>query len=278
MNDKLRKIVSNVFTYFVLGFVVIVSTLPIIWVMISSFKTNAQIMNDPFSLPTSLSFKAYMDVFEQYNLLQYSMNSLLIAVVSTTISLLIFSMGAYVIGKYDFWGKNFFFLLFTLTMIVPGHTKAQPIFSIISALDLYDTKAALMLVYISTGMALSVFILRSAFMSIPKDLNEAAEVDGMGFFRIFWSINLPLAKAGLSTAGILMFLNNWNEYFYAMLLTSSSENRTLPLALAFFNDAFSYDYTKMFAALTVAIIPGIIIYVVAQEQIQESFASSGVKG
>jgi raffinose/stachyose/melibiose transport system permease protein len=278
MKDKLRKIVSNVFTYFVLGFVVIVSTLPIIWVMISSFKTNAQIMNDPFSLPTSLSFKAYMDVFEQYNLLQYSMNSLLIAVVSTTISLFIFSMGAYVIAKYDFWGKNFFFLLFTLTLIVPGHTKAQPIFSIISALDLYDTKAALMLVYISMGMALSVFILRSAFMSIPKDLNEAAEVDGMGFFRIFWSINLPLAKAGLSTAGILMFLNNWNEYFYAMLLTSSSENRTLPLALAFFNDAFSYDYTKMFAALTVAVIPGIIIYVVAQEQIQESFASSGVKG
>lgn len=278
MKDKLRKLVSTVFTYFVLGFVVIVSTLPIIWVLISSFKTNAQIMNDPFSLPTSISFKAYFDVFEQYNMLQYSLNSLVIAVVSTTISLLVFSMGAYVIAKYDFRGKNFFFLLFTLTMIVPGHTKAQPIFSIISALDLYDTKAALMLVYISTGMALSVFILRSAFMSIPKDLDEAAEVDGMGFFRIFWSVNLPLAKAGLSTAGILMFLNNWNEYFYAMLLTSSAKNRTLPLALAFFNDAFSYDYTKMFAALTIAVIPGIIIYVIAQEQIQESFASSGVKG
>ena len=125
---------------------------------------------------------------------------------------------------------------------------------------------------------MSMFILKSTFMSIPKSLDEAAAIEGAGFFRIFWKINLPLAKSGLATAGILMFLNNWNEYFYASLLTSSDLNRTLPLALQFFNEAFSYDYTKLFAALTVVVLPGIILYAFAQEQVQESIAASGVKG
>jgi len=187
-------------------------------------------------------------------------------------------MGAYVIAKYDFPGKNLFFVLFTLTLLVPGHSKAQPIFSMILALNLYDTKQALILVYLSGGMAMSMFVLKSAFQVIPSEFNEAAAIEGAGFFRIFSTINLPLARSGLATAGVLMFLGNWNEYFYAMLLTSSKANRTLPLALGFFTEAFSYDYTKMFAALVMAVMPGIVIYMFVSEQVQASVASSGVKG
>lgn len=109
-------------------------------------------------------------------------------------------------------------------------------------------------------------------------MDEAATIDGAGFFRTFFMINLPLAKSGLSTAGILMFLGNWNEYFYASLLTSSEKNRTLPVALQFFNQSLSYDYTKMFAALTLVVVPAIIVYCFAQEQVQESVAASGIKG
>lgn len=272
------SILGKIFTYLVLGFVVVISVFPILWVIMSSFKTNAEILNNPFTLPTSFNFDAYKQVFEQYDMILYTANSLFIAAIATLISLFIFAMGAYVIAKYDFWGKNLFYILFTLTLLVPGHTKAQPIFSLIMKLNLYDTKAGLILVYVSAGMAMSMFIMKSTFMAIPKEFNEAAETEGAGFFKTFWTINLPLAKSGLATAGILMFLGNWNEYFYAMLLTSSSKNRTLPLALGFFNEAFSYDYTKMFAALTIAVLPGIIIYALAQEQVQESVASSGVKG
>jgi len=187
-------------------------------------------------------------------------------------------MGAYVIAKYRFPGKNLFYALFTMTLLVPDHTKTQPIFSIIMNLNLYDTKAGLMLVYLSSGLAMSMFILRSTFMAIPKELNEAATIDGAGFLRTFLVINLPLAKSGLSTAGILMFLGNWNEYYYAALLTSSTSNRTLPVALSFFNQAFSYDYTRMFAALTIVVCPGILLYMLAQEQVTMSVASSGIKG
>ena len=251
---------------------------PIIWVIMSAFKTNAQILGSPFSLPTSISFDAFAYLFEKYNFLRYALNSLLICITSTGLSLIIFAMGGYVIAKYKFPGRNFIFALFTITLLVPAQSKAQPIFSLIMNLNLYDNIWGVALVYLSAGLAMSMFILKSTFMSIPKSLDEAAAIEGAGFFRIFWKINLPLAKSGLATAGILMFLNNWNEYFYASLLTSSDLNRTLPLALQFFNEAFSYDYTKLFAALTVVVLPGIILYAFAQEQVQESIAASGVKG
>ncbi|WP_426350403.1 carbohydrate ABC transporter permease [Alloiococcus sp. CFN-8] len=273
-----KKILVNLFIYGVLIFTVAVSILPIIWIIISSFKTNAQILSSPFSLPENISFGAFAYLFEEYNFLRYTLNSFLASVSSTVVSLVIYSMGAYVIAKYNFPGKNLFYALFTITLLVPAQSKAQPIFSLITKLDLYDNIWGLSLVYVSAGMAMSMFILKNTFMSIPKSLDEAAAIEGAGFLRTFWNINIPLAKSGLSTAGILMFLNNWNEYFYAALLTSSDRNRTLPIALQFFNEAFSYDYTKLFAALTVVVLPGIIIYTLAQEQVQQSVAASGIKG
>jgi len=266
------------FGYIFLTFIVVVSVFPILWVIMSSFKSNGAILSSPFSLPDTFNFDAYVSVMEQYDLIHYFINSVFIATLPALGSLLIYAMGAYVIAKYRFPGKNLFYALFTMTLLVPDHTKTQPIFSIIMNLNLYDTKAGLMLVYLSSGLAMSMFILRSTFMAIPKELNEAATIDGAGFLRTFLVINLPLAKSGLSTAGILMFLGNWNEYYYAALLTSSASNRTLPVALSFFNQAFSYDYTRMFAALTIVVLPGILLYMLAQEQVTMSVASSGIKG
>lgn len=274
----MKKILAKIGMYFVMVFTIVVSIVPILWVIMSSFKTNAQILGSPFSLPTSISFEPYAYLFQKYDFLRYAGNSMLVCVTSTAISLLIFAMGAYVLGKYKFPGKNLIFALFTITLLVPSHSKAQPIFSLIMKLNLYDNIWGLAVVYLSMGLAMTMFILKSTFMAIPSSLDEAARLEGAGFFRVFFQINLPLAKGGLATAGILMFLNNWNEYFYASLLTSSNKNRTLPVALQFFTESFSYDYTKLFAALTLVVLPGILLYAVAQEQVQASVAASGVKG
>lgn len=278
MKINIRKWPELIFSYSVMTFTVVVSIFPILWILFSSFKSNKEILNDPFSLPKKIDFQAYIDVFTQYNFLGYFMNSMFIAISSTLIALFIYTMAGYIFGKFNFRGKSFLFILCTITLLIPGYARAQPIFTIIMNLDLYDTKAALILVYASFGMALALFILRLSFIAIPKDLDESALIDGAGFSRIFWNVNMPLAKSGISTAGILMFLNNWNEYFYALILTTSEKNRTLPVALQFFNEAFSYNYTKMFAALMMVILPGILIYVLVQEQVQQSVASSGVKG
>lgn len=276
--NRLKKISIKCFMYFIMIFTIAISVFPILWILMSAFKTNGQILSSPFTLPTNISFDAFAYLFEQYNFLRYFYNSALISISSTLAALFIYAMGAYVIAKFQFPGRNLVFALFTITLLVPAQSKAQPIFSFIMKMDLYDNIWGVALVYLSLGLAMSMFILRSAFMTIPKSLDEAAAMEGAGFLTVFFKINLPLAKGGLATAGILMFLNNWNEYFFASLLTSSDRNRTLPIALQFFNEAFSYDYTKLFAALVVVVLPGIILYIFAQEQVQTSVASSGIKG
>lgn len=274
----LKKVLYSIPKYIIMLFTVVVSIFPIIWVLISSFKTNGQILTNPFSLPTKIDFGAYYSVLSQSNFPLYTFNSFFIAIISTVVSVIIYSMAGYVFAKYDFKGKNILYTLFIITLLVPGQAKAQPIFSLIIHFNLYDTKSALILVYISIGMAMSLFILKSSFMSIPKEFSESAWMDGAGFIRTFFSINLPLAKSGIATAGILMFLNNYNEYFFSMLLTSSANTRTLPLALSFFTEEYSYNYTNMFAAIIMIILPGIIIYAFSQEQVTNSIVSSGIKG
>lgn len=276
----LKKSTKLCILYGIQSFVITLSILPILWVTLSSFKTNSQILSGSFVMPSDIrtAVDIYTYLFEKYNFLGYFWNSLWISAISTFISLVCFAMAAYVLAKYRFYGRNLIFLLFTITILVPGHAKAQPIFSLINSMHLYDTKTGLILVYLGSGIAMSIFILRSTFMAIPKELDEAAWIDGANFWQIFFQINLPLAKSGLSTAGILMFLGNWNEYFYASLLTASEKNRTLPVALQFFNQSLTYDYTKMFAALTIVIVPAVLVYCLVQEQVQESVAASGLKG
>lgn len=273
-----KKYSTRVFIYLVQAFVVVISIFPILWVMISAFKTNGEILSTPLSWPSSFSLDTFVQLFETYNFPLYFVNSLLAAGASTLVSLLFYAMGAYVIAKFEFPGRKLLFILFTITLLVPSHSKTQPIFSLIMNLGLYDNIWGVTLVYLSAGMAMSIFVLKAGFMAIPKSLDEAAAIEGAGFVRTFFSINLPLAKSALATAGILMFLGNWNEYYFASLLTVSDSQRTLPIALAFFTSEFSYNYTQLFAALTIVILPGILLYALAQEQVQASVAASGIKG
>ena len=276
MNAK--KIFYYVGVYLLFGFVTVVSIGPLVWVMISSFKTNAEILSSPFALPSSINFNAYLEVFQRDNFLLFSWNSFLYATIATAVSLIIYAMCGYVFAKYNFPFKGLLFSLLAITLLVPGHSRTQPIFSLISQLQLFDTRTGVILVYISGGLAMSLFILRSVFASVPKEISEAAFIEGAGFIRNFFQVNLPLAKGGLATAGILMWLGHWNEFFFASLLTASARTRTLPFALAFFQEMFTFNYTRMFAALTIVILPGIIVYALTQEQVQMSVASTGVKG
>jgi raffinose/stachyose/melibiose transport system permease protein len=276
MNAK--TLALRVGVYLVLIFTVFISAYPLFWVLTSAFKTNAEILNTPFALPTRLDFSSFAQVLSKYNFLGYAANSLFTAGSSTLVSLLFYAMAGYVFAKFRFPGRQFLFTLFVITMMVPGMAKVQPIFSLLNRLHLYDSLAGLAFVYVSGGISMSLFVLRTAFAAIPFTLDEAAILDGAGFFKRFWLLNLPLAGNGLVTAGILMFLGNWNEFYYASLLTASPGNRTLPVTLSFFNETFTYDYSKLFAALTIVILPGLLVYVLAQERIRVSVMSSGIKG
>jgi raffinose/stachyose/melibiose transport system permease protein len=264
--------------YLVLLFTVVVSLVPILWIVISSFKSNKAILSSPFTLPTGINFQAYYQVLKMADFMKYTTNSILVSISSTLIALFFYALAAYAFAKFEFLGKKALFILFSMTLLIPGFAMVQPIFSLINYAGIYDTKLALIVVYISAGMAVSLFILRATFMNIPKELDEAAYIESATFWQVFFHINLPLAKSGLATAGILMFLGNWNEFFYGFMLTTTAENRTLPVALQFFTEQFSYNYTQLFAALTLVTAPSIGIYLLAQEQVQMSMVSGGVKG
>lgn len=272
-----KKRVLCVLKYLFLAACVIVALFPIVWVIMSSFKTNAEILSNGVALPHSFSLKGYVDALKISPILSYFWNSIIITVISTVLNVLFLSMAAYVFARFTFRGRDTLYFILSLALVIPMTALLHPVYSVIQHLGLYDTKAGLILVYTALNLPMSLLILRSTFLSIPKAIEEAAYVDGAGFVRTFFQIMLPCAKGGLASAAVLAFLNSWNEFTFALVLTSGQSARTLPLSLSYFTAQFSFNYTAMFAAVTIAVIPSIAVFAIFQEQVVSSLTAGSVK-
>ncbi len=272
-----REQMISALKYLFLAFCVISALFPIVWVILSSFKTNAEILSNGVALPKSFSFDGYRDALTISPILSYFWNSIVITVISTVLNVLFLSMAAYVFARFHFKGRDVLFFLLSLSLVIPMTALLHPVYSVVQGLGLYDTKAGLILVYTALNLPMSLLILRTTFLSIPKAIEEAAYVDGAGFVRTFFQIMLPCAKGGLTSAAVLAFLNSWNEFTFALVLTSGQSARTLPLSLSYFTAQFSFNYTAMFAAVTIAVIPSIVVFAIFQEQIVSSLTAGSVK-
>ena len=276
--EKLGKILCRVIRFLFLGFMAIISIGPLFWIIMSSFKSNKEILSSAFALPSSLGFDGYKVAIDMAPIFKFYGNSIIIAGVSTILNVVVVSMAAYVLARYKFKGNTFITLLLSVSLLIPTSALLMPIYKIMTGIGLFDTRTGLILVYAALSLPTSLFIFKSYFQSIPKELEEAAYIDGSGFYRTFFVIVFPLARSGLATGAILMFLKAWNEFMFALVLTQSTDVRTLPLALNYFVSQFSFNYTAMFAALTMVILPSIIIYVFLQEQVNESMVAGSIKG
>ena len=261
-----------------LGVFTLISIAPLAWILLSSFKTNREIMLSAFSLPSSFDFKGYRVALEVSPILRFYGNSLIIATASTILNLLFVSMTAYVFARFEFKGRALMALMISSSLLIPSSALLMPIYRIMVSIHLFDTIIGLILVHTALGLPTSFFVIRSYFQSIPKELEEAAYIDGCGYMKTFFVIVLPLAKSGLSTVADLQFLMSWNEFMFALVLTKSEKVRTLPLALNYFTTQFSFNYTALFAALTMVILPSIIIYIILQEQVTQSMVTGAIKG
>lgn len=268
----------RVLRFLFLGFFVVISIGPLIRIIMSSFKSNKEILSSAFALPSSFSLSGYKAALDMAPIFKFYGNSIIISVLSTLLNVVVVSMAAYVLARHKFKGSTFVTLLLSVSLLIPTAALLMPIYKIMTAIGLFDTRTGLILVYAALGLPTSLFIFKSYFQSIPKELEEAACIDGAGFFRTFFVIVFPLAKPGLATGAILQFLTSWNEFMFALILTKSTSVRTLPLALNYFTSQFSFNYTAMFAALTMVILPSIIIYILLQEQITSSMVEGSVKG
>lgn len=264
--------------YIFLGICVFIALFPIIWVILSSFKSNAEILSSGISLPKSFAPTGYRDALAISPILTYFFNSVIITVSATAANVFFLALAAYVFARCTFRGKNILYFILSLAMVIPMTALLHPVYNVVQTLGLYDTKAGLVLVYTALNLPMSLLILRGAFLSIPKALEEAAYVDGAGFVRTFFQIMMPCAKGGLTSAAVLAFLNSWNEFTFALILTSGQSARTLPLSLSYFTAQFSFNYTAMFAAVTIAVIPSILVFALFQEQVVSSLTAGSVKG
>ncbi len=259
-------------------FIVAISIAPLIWGLISSFKTNGEIIDSAFSLPARLNTANYINAFRSTPLTQYLVNSAVITLLTIAAGLLLFSMAAYVFARFRFFGRGALYAAIAMSMFIPPAAIVYPIYMLVNRIGLYNTKAILVIAYLALSMPSCIYVLRSYYLSIPRGIDESAYIDGAGFFRTFFAIMLPLAGPGLATSAILIYLTSWNDFLYALILTSGNKARTVSVALSQFLSSFGSDYGQLFAASVIVVMPSIILYLILQNRVESALIAGSVKG
>jgi raffinose/stachyose/melibiose transport system permease protein len=249
---------------------------PFIWVLISSVKTNAEIYSSPFALPKVWQFGNYLKAWTSGNIGVNFFNSFYITAIAVTLVLLFGAMASYILARV--YPSLALYTLFALGIMIPAQTILIPTFSILKELNLVNNHVGLILMYVVSNLSLTIFILVSFMKTLPKELEEAAIVDGADRYRIFFSIILPLSAPGLATVGILALLSCWNEYLFAYVLISSPDLKTLTQGIYGMKGEYMTDYGPMTAGLTITMIPVIILYMLFQEKVVAGMTAGAVKG
>lgn len=275
---KKSGIKGKIFMWIILVFFLLYTLVPMIWLVIASLKTNTELATSPFTLPAVPQFQNYINAFMVSGLGTLFMNSIIVSISATILNVLVATMASYVLARFKFKFKAVLFTLFVVGVLVPINALMVPYFSLISKIHLYNTLFALILTYAAVGIPISVFIIRGFMDTIPVELEEAGIVDGCSFYQRFFKIILPMARTGMATAATFQFIYCWNEFIYAMLLTSSNSVRTVQLGIRYFSNQFTTDYVSMYAAIIISMIPSILGYILFQDQIISGLTSGAVKG
>ncbi|UOQ44035.1 carbohydrate ABC transporter permease [Halobacillus salinarum] len=248
------------------------------FIMVSaSFKSQIEFMGSPWALPENFSFENYRLLFES-DFFHFFLNSVIVSVISVVAVIVLAAMASYPLARMKFKLNRPLFLLFLVGMMIPIHTTLIPIFLLTKNLGLYDTIWALPGPYIAFAIPVSIVIFTQFLQELPKELEESAKMDGCGHFRLFWRILFPLLTPAVATVAIYNFIQIWNEFVFALVLTNSESNATLPLGLREFYGQFSVNVPGIMAALTLGSLPLLLVYLLAQEKIVKGIAAGSVKG
>lgn len=275
MNRK-KTTTLRVLEYIVLFLIFIIVLLPILWMYVSSFKSDADIIRFPPSFfPHKWVISQYQYVIDAIPVVRMFGNTVIFAGAVTIISLFIDSLAAYAFARLEFRGKNVIFALILITMMVPFQVIMTPLYIEEYKMGILNTFAGLILPRISS--AYGIYMLSSFFSAIPKSLEEAARIDGLNDFKIYSKIILPLSKPALISLGIFHFMNNWNDLLYPMMLTSDSHMRTLSAGLAILVGSHAIKYGPTLAATAISVTPLLLMFIFGQKFFIEGIATSGEK-
>jgi raffinose/stachyose/melibiose transport system permease protein len=251
---------------------------PILIMLASSLKTTGEIFADPLNLiPATMRWANYADAWNQANFGIYFRNSIFVAAISVLLILFFGSMAAYVLARFSFPGNRAIYLLFLAGFMIPIRLAIVPLFAMMRDLHLLDTLWSLIVIYIAGGMPFTIFLMVNFFRHVPRDLEDAAVLDGAGPFQVYWQIMVPLVRPALGTVGLFHFLNVWNDFFFPLIFIRSADLRTVPLGISTFFGEYSNDWALMFAALSISIMPVIIVYLLASKQFIAGLTSGAIK-
>lgn len=276
---------KKLFTALVLTIFTLAVVIPLLWMVLTSFKSGPEIFASPWGLPGKLHLENFSNAWKTAGIAHFFVNSLIVTIATLVVLIPVGAMAAYVFARYPFPGSKLLFGTFLGGMMFPQFLTIVPLFFLMNTLkvgtfSLYDTKLGLTIVYIAYSLPFTVFVLTGFFQTLPKDLDEAAMIDGAGHSKVFWRVMLPLAKPGLIVVGIFNGIGLWNEYSLALVLVPSEENRTLPLGIAnlVMVEHYQSDWGALFAALVIVMVPVLIVYWVFRDKIHDTMLAGALKG
>lgn len=268
IGKALRWTVLTVFT--------VITLVPLLWLVMSSFKTDAELFASPFALPSSWSFVNYHDALAAHPLLTFLRNSFVVALIATLLIIVAGLMASYAL-MHRFRVSRFTFGFLVFGILLPVNALMTPIFFIVNIMGLYNNVLGLALVYAGLFFPLGFLVIKSYMDTTPVEILEAARIDGASFHRVFRSIVVPLTMPGAATAGIFLMITAWNELLFASILTQDASAQTVQVGVRYFLSAYSAHYPLAFAATVIAIAPTVVIYVVLSERIVDAMTAGSFR-
>ncbi|UZQ84360.1 carbohydrate ABC transporter permease [Thermoanaerobacter sp. RKWS2] len=274
--EKNNRLLNGI-KFFALSIFLVLYIFPFFIVLINSFKERKEILESPLKLPSVLNLSNYIDAFTKMNYIHAFLNSLIITAFSVFLITLLSSMTAYIFVRKKWKFNQFMFFFMVASMIIPFQGIMIPLVKIYGSIGMMNSKWALIYMYVGFGASLAVFMYHGFIKSIPLELEEAATIDGSSQLQTFFKIVFPLLKPVTTTIAILDILWIWNDFLLPYLVLMAPEQRTLPLSVFYFYGTYTVDYGRAMAALMLAIIPIIIVYLLMQKQIIEGVSKGAIK-
>ena len=263
-------------TWAVLGLGAVAMLLPFVWMVSTSLKTGeATFVMPPQLIPPAPTLDNYSKIFAAVPMAQFLINSIFVSVVSTALMVLNCAMAGYAFARIKFPGREIVFYAYLATLMIPQQVTLVPLFVIMTWLDWGNTYQALILP--SSFGAFGTFLLRQFYLRLPREVEEAAFMDGAGYVRIFFTIGLQLARPALATLAVFAFMASWNAFLWPLIITSDQSMMTLPVGLSFLNGRYTTDWNVLMAGAVIGTLPIIAVYVFAQKYIIQGLATTGLK-
>ncbi len=250
---------------------------PLLWVATMSLRTTAEIFKDPYGAPSPIHWEKFADAWTRSNYGTYFWNSTLVVVTAVALVTVIGSMAAHCLARYNFRGNRLARFVILSGLVLPPQLLILALFQILLDIHLYNTLTGLVLVYVATHIAMTVYILEGFFAQIPQDLFDAARMDGYSDFEIFWRVTMPIGAPAIFTTVTLNFIILWNEFLFAIVLLTDDDKRTLPLGIMHFTGSHQLDIGMVATGLMIAIVPVIALYALFSETMIKGMTAGAVR-